>query len=86
MRSMLRVYADFNDRDVDGAVTILVCGDRDVGELIGSGQLNAEDRVILYQDEDDFEVEALLEHRFVTYLGQWRWVALPDWTTLVRES
>jgi len=83
---MLRIYADFNARDIDGAVTILNYRDQDVGELIGSGQLRAEDRIILYQDNDDFEVEARLEHRFVTYLGQWGWVALPDWTTLVRKS
>jgi hypothetical protein len=38
-------------------------------------------RVILYQDEDDFEVEAELRYGFIPELQREGWLAKPDWST-----
>ena len=45
-------------------------------------QLKAGDRILLYQDDDDFEVEATLDHRHFSCLLGAAWIAVPDWTTL----
>jgi hypothetical protein len=76
---MLRLFTDFNARTKAGECWNLVHHGVDIGDT----QLvkNPGDRVILYQDEDDFEVEATIEFRFVDELKQSRWVAKPDWAT-----
>ncbi len=39
------------------------------------------DRVILFQHEDDFAVEAVVDFRFVDELKRESWIATPDWST-----
>jgi hypothetical protein len=43
------------------------------------------DKVQLFQDENDFEVTAVLDYRYVDILQRKAWVAVPDWSTLVRK-
>lgn len=74
---MLKVFTDFNARTASGACWNLVHNGHDAdASLLGKG-----DRVILFQDEDDFEVEALIDFRFVKELHREAWVATPDWST-----
>ena len=47
--------------------------------------LSIGDQILLYQDEDDFEVIATLDFRFVENIGLSTWVAYPDWTTVCRQ-
>jgi hypothetical protein len=42
------------------------------------------DKIILFQDEDDFEVVATLSYRYIDILGRKAWVAIPDWATIKR--
>lgn len=74
---MLKIYADFNSRSADGACWILVYQGIPADESI----LEVGDTIILFQDEDDFEVEAVVDFRFVSELGRESWVATPDWST-----
>ena len=48
--------------------------------------LSIGDHVLLYQDHDDFEVEATLRYQFVDALGREAWIAYPDWDTLSRKT
>ncbi len=50
-------------------------------ECVDENMLNPGQRVILFQDEDDFEVEATVRFEFVYELGRESWVATPDWPT-----
>jgi hypothetical protein len=74
---MLRIFTDFNARTASGACWNLV------HESLGAGSatLKKGDRVILFQDEDDFEVEALIDFRYVGELKRKSWIAIPDWST-----
>jgi hypothetical protein len=76
---MLRLFTDFNARTKGGECWNLVHDGVDIGD--SRFAKNVGDRVILYQDEDDFEVEATMEFKFVDELKQSRWVATPDWAT-----
>jgi hypothetical protein len=74
---MLKVFTGFNARTQSGACWNLVHNGRDAdGSMLRKG-----DRVILFQDEDDFEVEALIDFRFVGELQREAWVAIPAWHT-----
>jgi hypothetical protein len=74
---MLRVFTDFNARTEAGACWNLVHDGADLGgDVVATG-----DRIILFQDEDGFEVEAILDFRFVEELRPCAWIATPDWST-----
>lgn len=81
----MRVYADFNDRTLDGACWNLWYGGEKLAKSITSLRLAIGDQILLYQDEGDFEVVAVVDFRYVHVLGQTAWVADPDWPTFVRK-
>lgn len=79
---MLRVYCDFNDSTEDDLYWLLFFEDRELADLTERLGLKEGDRVLLYQDADDFEVEAtLLFNRSDPYFLGAKLCALPDWTT-----
>lgn len=82
---MLKVFADFNDRTSDGACWNLRHDGNDLEKKIDELGLIKGDRVQLFQDEDDFEVVAVLDFRYVDIMQRDVWVAVPDWSTLVRK-
>jgi hypothetical protein len=82
---MIKLYADFNDRTSDGGYWILQYEGTDIEAKAADLGLSLGDRVLLYQDEDDFEVTATLEFRFVDAIGRETWVAFPDWSTIDRK-
>jgi hypothetical protein len=43
------------------------------------------DKVKLFQDENDFEVIAVLDYKYVDLLQREVWVAVPDWSTIARK-
>ena len=82
---MIRIYADFNDKTADGEYWILQFDDVPIEEkIIGMGLSNG-DHVLLYQDDDNFKVEATLDYGFLDVIGRDGWVAYPDWSTLARK-
>ena len=82
---MLKVYCDFNDCTEDDRYWILYVGEKPLEDQITALGLKDGDKVILYQDADDFEVEAVLcFHQTDPYfLGQ-KICAKPLWNTLNR--
>jgi hypothetical protein len=82
---MLVVRTDFNARTVDGVCWILVYQGADLEERKDELRLQKGDKIILFQDEDDFEVTATLDFRYVDVLGRAALVAVPDWSTLERK-
>jgi hypothetical protein len=76
---MLKYFTDFNARTKSGECWNLVHDGVDITDAAVAKK--AGDRILLYQDDDDFEVEATLDYRFVDELKQCQWVALPDWST-----
>lgn len=82
---MIKVYADFNDRTPDGGSWILQHGGTDIAAKVPELGLSIGDSILLYQDEDDFEVVAILDFKFVDVIGRQTWVAYPNWTTVNRE-
>ena len=82
---MLRVFTDFNARTQDGVCWNLVYQDADLNEQAATLGLSRGDKITLYQDESDFDVTATLDHRYVDILGRTAWVAIPDWSTLIRK-
>jgi hypothetical protein len=82
---MLRVYADFNDRTNDGDCWNLWYGNTTLEKRIDELGLVAGDKVKLYQDENDFEVIAALDYRYIDILERAAWVAVPDWSTVKRS-
>jgi len=85
MAAMVRIYADFNDRCADDGD---VCWNLHIDDqrLETQSQLDKlglkdGDKVILYQDEDEFEVIAALEWRFVDVLDKTALVAVTDPST-----
>jgi hypothetical protein len=83
---MIKIYADFNDKTTDGGCWILQHDGSDLAEQVDELGLAVGDRVLLFQDPDDFEVEAVLEFKFVDIIGRKAWVATPNWTTIKRNS
>ena len=83
--TMLKIYADFNARTNGDACFVLFYRDVALGTQIEELRLSKGDKIILYQDEDDFEVTATLDIRYVDVLGRETWVAVPDWSTMVRK-
>jgi hypothetical protein len=82
---MIKVSTDFNARTVDGMCFILKYNRRDLAEQLDELKFSVGDKVQLFQDEDDFEVTAILDYRYVDILNRKAWVAIPDWPTLVRK-
>ena len=82
---MLKVFSDFNAMTEDDVCFILKYRDVDLAKQIEHLRLSKGDKIILYQDEDDFEVIATLDFRYVDALQQEAWVAVPDWSTIVRK-
>jgi hypothetical protein len=82
---VLKVFTDFNAITPDGMCWILQCEDSALEERISDLRLNKGDKIVLYQDEDDFEVTATLDFRYVDILKREAWVAIPDWGTLIRK-
>jgi len=82
---MLKVFTDFNARTSDGVCWNLKHHDADLEAKIVDLKLNVGDKVQLFQDENDFEVIAALDYRYVDILKRKAWVAIPDWSTLVRK-
>jgi hypothetical protein len=83
---MIRVYADFNDRTPEGGYWILQHDGTDIDAKASELGLSVGDHILLYQDDDDFEVVATLDFRFVDAIGHQSWVAYPDWSTVNREN
>lgn len=82
---MIKVCADFNARTKDDdACFILIYKKIALEKQIENLALVKGDKIILYEDEGDFEVIARLDFRHVEGLGRKAWVAIPDWSTLVR--
>jgi hypothetical protein len=82
---MLRVYADFNDRTQGGSCWNLRYGNTMLDEQIETLQLAKGDKVVLYQDDADFDVVATLAFEYVDVLGREAWTAAPDWSTMIRK-
>ena len=74
---MLRLFTDFNARAESGDCWNLIRQ----GLAVDDSLLKKGDRVIMFQNEDDFEVEATVDFRFVEELKRDSWVAVPDWST-----
>jgi len=81
----LKVFTDFNAQTRDGVCWNLVYGQSDLADQVVGLGLTTGAKIILYQEEDDFEVMAKLDFRYVDMLGREAWVALPDWSSLVRK-
>ena len=82
---MLRVFTDFNATTNDDLCWLLIFREKHLAEQIDQLKLRRGERIILFQDDDDFEVVATLDVRFVEILGRETWVAIPDWGTIVRK-
>ena len=82
---MLRVFTDFNARTPDGICWNLIYQGSELDKQADSLHLAKGDKIILFQDEDDFEVIATLDFGNVDVLGRETWVAIPDWSTLERK-
>ncbi|MFC5373140.1 hypothetical protein ACFPIF_11275 [Brevundimonas faecalis] len=79
---MLRVYCDFNELSEDGLYWLLFYNQRALADVVADLGLREGDRVLLYQDVDDFEVEASLHlNRSSLFFPSMRLGASPDWTT-----
>jgi hypothetical protein len=83
--TMLKVFSDFNARTPDGVCWNLRYQGIDLEEQVQALHLARGDKIVLYQDEDDLEVIASLDFRYVDVLAREAWVAVPDWSTLVRK-
>ena len=82
---MIKVYADFNDKTADEGYWILQHDGTDLAVKVSQLGLSIGDQILLYQDEDDFEVVATLDFGFVDSIGRDGWIAYPDWTTICRR-
>lgn len=84
---MLKLYCDFNGQDLKRYFLLRVPDDTDGlwPELEVRAKdlgIKAGDRVILFQDVGDFEVEATLGFGSSDTFSATRWYAVPDWNTL----
>jgi hypothetical protein len=82
---MLRVFTDFNAMTTDDLCWNLVYGGMDLEKQAETLRLVKGDKITLYQDEDDFNVTATLDFRYVDILARETWVAIPDWSSLERK-
>jgi hypothetical protein len=80
---MLKIYCDFNDRTEDDLYWLLFHDGRPLNDVVGELDLRDGSRVVLFQDSDDFEVEATLLFERTDpgfFLGS-RVCAKPEWAT-----
>jgi hypothetical protein len=63
---MLRVFTDFNARSRDGTCWNLTYNSAPIDDTV----IKVGDKIILFQDENDFEVEANVDFKFVEDLGR----------------
>jgi hypothetical protein len=84
MNATKRLYADFNERDGSGRCVVLRHNDVDINVSQNRAGLKGGDRVELFQDEEDFTVQAVLEEEF-DQSGNSFLVARPLWETIVRH-
>jgi len=82
---MLKVFTDFNASTPDGVCWNLSHRGVPLESQATDLHLVEGDKIALYQDEDDFEVIATLHFRYVDILARQTWVAIPDWSTIVRK-
>ena len=82
---MLKIYADFNSRNLDGACFTLRYHNEELETQAHALNIVDGDRVLIYKAYDDFEVEAVLRFEQVQELGKSSWVAHPDWSTIIRK-
>ena len=75
---MRRLWADFNSRTPDGFLTVLQEGERDLAECAVDLGIKDGDKVVLYQDDGDFEIVGTVEYRYHEALGCAAWLARPD--------
>jgi hypothetical protein len=79
---MLRVYCDFNDCTTDERYWILWYGGRPLQDQVDQLGLKDHTRVLLYQDDDDFEVEGIfLLNQTDIYTNKGIVCVRPEWTT-----
>ncbi|WP_421724474.1 hypothetical protein [Bauldia sp.] len=83
---MIRIYADFNDANGEDEHWILAYDGEPLEKRVEGLGLSVGDKVVLHQDEDDFEVIARLDFRYEPLAGRETWLAKPDWSTLARKS
>jgi hypothetical protein len=83
---MLRIFTDFNARTNDDICWNLRYHGEDLEKQASVLSLARGKKVILYQDEDDFEVTAILDFKYVKILARQTWIAVPDWSTIVRKK
>jgi hypothetical protein len=81
----IRIYTDFNAQTPDGLCWLLLYNDEDLGSQVEKLGLGKQSKVVLYQDEDDFEVMVTLDFQYNDFLKREAWIATPDWATLVRK-
>jgi hypothetical protein len=82
---MLKVFTDFNARTADDICWNLNYLGKGLSEQASNLCLKRGDKIILYQDENDFEVIGILDFRYVPILARETWIAVPDWPTLIRK-
>ena len=76
---MPRLFTDFQAVEPDGACWILKNANNEEIDIQREKlNISVGDRVILDAHEE-FEVQAVLDFKYVTALGRDSWVAYPDW-------
>jgi hypothetical protein len=87
---MIRVYADFNARTLDGDCFILYYEGIELENCIERLGLTKGSRITLHQDDmgpfSSFDVEAVLTYGYVEQLQREAWTAKPDNSTLKYHS
>jgi hypothetical protein len=83
--TMLKVFTDLNTRTSDGVCWNFKYDHTELEKRISDLKFNIGNKVQLFQDENDFVVTAVLDCRYVDILQREAWVAVPDWSTLVRK-
>jgi len=77
--TLIRVQVDFNELNalVDDLTDVVYFSDHAHSNFLA--QVSEGQRVLLYQDEDDFEVEGVVGRLRIR--GRDLWYARPDWAT-----
>jgi hypothetical protein len=65
----------------DGLCWNMWSNNEDAQKIAKNIGLYSGQRVLLFQDEGDFEVEAVLSFQHIKEVGYDCWVAKPDWST-----
>ena len=81
METMLRIFTDFNAMTADDVCWLLKYRDKPLADQIRELRLGIGSKIVLYQDQD-FEVEAVLDSRYINVLKRKTLVAIPDWSTI----